>query len=460
MSIQSGKETPDPFGRSVRKYIPQDRYVDLLDLASKESLVGSARFTETDAKLRMAQLDEIERSCGFVYYGERQWLNRRLQSDSSLSYAKWIESQLKFSEGGEAFSGQRLYRTWWIQNDGNFCVQFPELAHDDSISIDGLTVVILESANELTPDRKIEAFEVIHNIDYLLDICRIHARESTRKLFREYGVELECITLLERNRTDLATIRIDLGFGGEAVFSFLLNRFEFVRQLGLSDADGPDPFSKNIRTYIPWHENLKLQEELERGSLIELQEFSEQQVDLRLQQLTKYENDFHFVYFGEKQWLLQRTIESQSGTALSYSDWVERQWNSMVTSDGFRKETLGGEPIWKGDIADPWMIVAFDELLFPPGLRHFEFSVAVVDPSESPSSRLLIAAFHFLHNFCYLVWLINQNHKQFYDGTPVVNQNDFQQIHLLMVGPEPDRGRLLLSTDEMIPFKGNDFRRD
>src|SRR5579862_7017935 len=92
----------DPFATKRRRYIPWSEYRALEADQSIISLIGRTKIHHNEIEHRLSVLQQYETLLGFVYFGERKWLENRLSVDNGMSYAAWVADQLSvtiFTDG-------------------------------------------------------------------------------------------------------------------------------------------------------------------------------------------------------------------------------------------------------------------------------------------------------------------------------------------------------------------------
>ncbi|MBP3956391.1 hypothetical protein J8F10_13995 [Gemmata sp. G18] len=85
----------DPFSTAIRRYMPWPEYRALKANLSHGSLIERADISRAEIDARLATLRNAEEQWGFVYLGERQWLERRLEQNSAITYGAWVGDVLE-----------------------------------------------------------------------------------------------------------------------------------------------------------------------------------------------------------------------------------------------------------------------------------------------------------------------------------------------------------------------------
>ncbi|AMV25877.1 hypothetical protein VT84_15875 [Gemmata sp. SH-PL17] len=75
--------------------MPWSEYRALKANLSHGSLIGRADISRAETDARLATLRNAEEQWGFVYLGERQWLERRLEQNSAITYGEWVRDVLE-----------------------------------------------------------------------------------------------------------------------------------------------------------------------------------------------------------------------------------------------------------------------------------------------------------------------------------------------------------------------------
>lgn len=163
----------DPFSTAIRKYIPWPEYQTLEGEVSCETLIVQKNACEGEVRFRIDRLQTYENELGFVFLGEKQWLESRLTWNFELTYELWVQVQLSnvvFPEGLQfKEESDGLYWEGYTEEMHLFAL-FPELT-PYSIQIDNLLVRIPGSAEQPESWQLWHAFEVLHNIAYYLHLA-------------------------------------------------------------------------------------------------------------------------------------------------------------------------------------------------------------------------------------------------------------------------------------------------
>lgn len=175
----------NPFASNVRRVIPWDQYESLQANQVPRSLTSRTSFTRDEANHRSEALGELEERLGFVYLGERRWLNEWLSGKHVQGYIGWAAEQfLRCFDGGLVPAdpdwrvGSRFHWHGYTQ-DVSFLWLPPSLVPADldvsyvSVSFPG-EVVFPE------PERLAHGFEILHNLAYYLFLFGLWAPGALR----------------------------------------------------------------------------------------------------------------------------------------------------------------------------------------------------------------------------------------------------------------------------------------
>lgn len=160
----------DPFNTRVRRYIPWPEYRVLEDSQAAASLIGHVTIEPSDIEARLASLRHYETSLGFVYFGERRWLEDRFNSGTDKTYAVWAAGELERAvfPGGFVREEDPMHGSCWRgeSNDPRLFWTVPELSSPIGLYC---VVVLIRNADEEPPHFEAgRVFEVLHDLAYHL----------------------------------------------------------------------------------------------------------------------------------------------------------------------------------------------------------------------------------------------------------------------------------------------------
>ena len=200
-----------PHSRSIRKNIPKEEYFHLVAEQRTRSLIGEA-LSELDADTvahRIQELDTLE-ARGFVYVGEKSWLNAWREADAPETlqhYHQWIEAncsqhlKLNFNQTKEY--PHLPYPLWSAMLDATErTLSFEALHHPGFLPIDALEILV--GGSELGPSavHLCAAFEFLHGLEYTL--ATFPAQGLSKRPLSVIGID--CSNPEAPNRWDLTVI--------------------------------------------------------------------------------------------------------------------------------------------------------------------------------------------------------------------------------------------------------------
>lgn len=163
----------DPFGARIRKYIPWPEYRALEASQAAISLIGRATIGVDEIKARQAILLQYEASLGFVYFGERKWLETRLNSNRDMPYSTWVANELEQNifPGGFARETDSMLGSCWkgYKDDSELFWSSPDLS--SPIALNYVEVLIREAEESSPRPEAGRVFEVLHDLAYYLHLA-------------------------------------------------------------------------------------------------------------------------------------------------------------------------------------------------------------------------------------------------------------------------------------------------
>ncbi|MCT4615507.1 MAG: hypothetical protein N4A49_11600 [Marinifilaceae bacterium] len=167
-----------PNSISIRKYIPTQEYLNLQKQQENLSLI-MCDLSTIDNNLIIKRINELkeQEEKGFVYVGERNWLQEFLDSDKNSefkSYSNWVlnnfENHLGISYKPTQDIDNPKQIVWEaIMNAENLNLDLKEFSNLDSTLFDELELAIVGDQKNISKDHLIKLFEMLHNFEYILN---------------------------------------------------------------------------------------------------------------------------------------------------------------------------------------------------------------------------------------------------------------------------------------------------
>jgi hypothetical protein len=203
----------DPFSTRIRRYIPWADYRALEASQATDSLVGRSYIDTDGIKDRIAILANSESSVGFVYFGERQWLEARLYSNSDISYSSWAASELKttvFRDGFARTTDSVMGMCWKAHTDDlTLFWSPPQLSC--AIRLQDVEVLVLGKEDTLPLLEASRVFDILHDLPYYL--------RSASSNYSNYGdVVLDALILSPQQSRWEMCLANEYGSFGAAIF--------------------------------------------------------------------------------------------------------------------------------------------------------------------------------------------------------------------------------------------------
>ncbi|MEL7147702.1 MAG: hypothetical protein AAFO69_15110 [Bacteroidota bacterium] len=167
-----------PGSAAIRKYIPAETYFSMQEDQRHKSFIGLSlnSVAHNSIVARIKVLETLEKE-GFVYVGEKNWLQCYLQNNHSShfsSYNQWVTHNLEnFLQLNLTLSSQYEKPIWWATLD---CEQhglgFSQLQNPSFLPPDDLELLIGGSEHFPHPAFMANSFEFLHNLEYAIStIC-------------------------------------------------------------------------------------------------------------------------------------------------------------------------------------------------------------------------------------------------------------------------------------------------
>ena len=180
----------DIFSQQTRKLIPWEQYLSLQEDARSESLIElKVQPTKETVDRRIIALEQQEKDLGFTFVGELEWL-KDWKSNKTF-YPQWVKQQFTETIFPKGFRLQpnREEGDFWeaITHHFPFLVTFDGL---QQISIEKLAMNISDDQSSIPDELWPLAFEVLHNLPYLLDVCAGYYRPEVRDKYQLWDIEI------------------------------------------------------------------------------------------------------------------------------------------------------------------------------------------------------------------------------------------------------------------------------
>ncbi|QDU07535.1 hypothetical protein [Gimesia aquarii] len=169
----------DIFATKQRHYIPWPEYRKIEEEASHGTLIGQSGILLPKLNDRLKYLASAEDRDGFVYFGERKWLESCLVN-GEITYSTWVLYQLNevFQNGLLKDFEDTLGICWggYTENVSQFWL--PHELTSSLIQFDNIKLLIPGDESGPKPSRLCEAFEILHNLAYYLNNASVRYHET------------------------------------------------------------------------------------------------------------------------------------------------------------------------------------------------------------------------------------------------------------------------------------------
>jgi len=168
----------DPFSVRERAYIP---WVDYRQMLAQQANVSLIRYPSTDIgrlALRLDELRQRESSTGFVYYGERRWLEACVERGGWIPYSEWAFLQLTgvlFLNGFARRPNGRHGDCWTAYTEDLSSVWWPPQLSMSKNAVNSLDIIVVDSGDQPNTFKMAEVFNIIHDLSYHI----LHALAAT-----------------------------------------------------------------------------------------------------------------------------------------------------------------------------------------------------------------------------------------------------------------------------------------
>ncbi len=169
-----------PASKAIRRFISFEDYASLIEAQQHQTFIGECLmgYAEDGIKARIRALTRLEVDHGFVYVGEKQWLERYLKSGkrATLSrYHYWVKRAL-FDGMGLTFSYVEYSenphlpaRVWKAEFDASsYGLGFEALNNLAYAPVEELELYVFGQEAGLSPAHLVKAFEFMHDLEYIV----------------------------------------------------------------------------------------------------------------------------------------------------------------------------------------------------------------------------------------------------------------------------------------------------
>lgn len=212
----------DPFSKAIRRYLSWSKCREFERELETNSMIQQSNCSTAQIQERVAELLRYEEKFGFVYFGEKKWLESCQCEGFKKSYPEWVFQRLNgliFSDGltiaqaevGCEESNKDVVYWHGYTEDLFFHVSFNELPCEPLI-IDNLSLFV--PGNGLSPDLNCttRAFHLLHYLSYFLHM----AGQRLSKCDCDFALD-EIVLFDEGHRWVIAVIT---EYGGGIDFEF------------------------------------------------------------------------------------------------------------------------------------------------------------------------------------------------------------------------------------------------
>ena len=166
-----------PSRKQTRTYINKEEYFAFQDEQNTQSFIGENLkiWAEEAISKRIQELSALEAK-GFVYLGEKNWLQGYLNSGKpkdKTQYDSWVYSNfieyLKLNfKVDETYPdvSKVVWKTKIAAKD--YCLNFKQLANPAYYEVDKLDLYVLGDSNQPYPSHLCLLFEALHNLEYTI----------------------------------------------------------------------------------------------------------------------------------------------------------------------------------------------------------------------------------------------------------------------------------------------------
>lgn len=180
-----------PHSKQVRQYIPTADYFQLMAEQKRRSYIGLSLATWADEAIerRLAELESLEQR-GFVYLGEKNWINTYYEENKSKelnSYDAWVRRNFSRFLQLE-FTIDKNYPTYPVQEEvpiiwkayigdlKDLLLGFSELEYPAYMDLDDLEIFVAGTKHNPSAAYLCQAFEFLHNLEYALSTQSVNPR--------------------------------------------------------------------------------------------------------------------------------------------------------------------------------------------------------------------------------------------------------------------------------------------
>ncbi len=165
----------DPFGLSRRKALPFEAFERLVAAQQSRTLTGSYLSDEPTERIqkRRAELEGLEAEHGFVYVGEKDWIEAYLDGGSFIRYDQWVGHV--FDALGVSFSyvayseNEGFPQNVWASDFPARLVLTNQLPWKPSYSVEAdLDVTVYGTAAGPSPGHLVSLFDYLCCVEYMV----------------------------------------------------------------------------------------------------------------------------------------------------------------------------------------------------------------------------------------------------------------------------------------------------
>jgi len=169
-----------PSCKTIRRFVSPEEYASLIDAQQYQTFIGECLigYAEDGIKERIRTLTHLEIDHGFVYVGEKQWLEQYLKKGKSAElsrYHYWVKTLL-FDVLGLTFRYAEYSknphfpaRVWKAEFDvSRYGLGFEALNNPAYAPIEEIELYIFGQEEGLSPAHLVKAFEFMHDLEYIV----------------------------------------------------------------------------------------------------------------------------------------------------------------------------------------------------------------------------------------------------------------------------------------------------
>jgi hypothetical protein len=161
----------------TRRYFPLKEYLNLQKQQENISYTKN-NLKELETRQISKRIEELQKQeeKGFVYLGEKNWLQSYLESENLEKfklYSQWVlynfENYLELNfKPIEDASNSDIFVWETILDAEDLNLNFKELSMVNSTPFDELELAIIGNKEKISKNHLIKLFEILHNLEYIL----------------------------------------------------------------------------------------------------------------------------------------------------------------------------------------------------------------------------------------------------------------------------------------------------